>query len=111
MSGVFGAKEHGRNRDASRHQEPQANTNPTRRDDFLILPHRASMAHAQLTRKRVNDRPVTWHIDHAWRPRRGDRVGVTTYAIGTNPTSGDVRSLVAIGGRADIGRTLHFGSD
>jgi hypothetical protein len=30
---------------------------------------------------------------------------------GTNPTSGDVRSLVAIGGRADIGRTLHFGSD
>ena len=83
MSGVFGAKEHGRNRDASRHQEPQANTNPTRRGDFLILPHRASMAHAQLTRKRVNDRPVTWHIDHAWRPRRGDRVGVTTYAIGT----------------------------
>ena len=44
MSGVIGAKEHGRNRDASRHQGPQANTNPTRRDDFLILQHRASMA-------------------------------------------------------------------
>ena len=54
MSGVIGAKEHGRNRDASRHQGPQANTNPTRRDDFLILQHRASMAHAQLIRRRVN---------------------------------------------------------
>ena len=54
MSGIIGAKEHGRNRDASGHQGPQANTNPTRRDDFLILPHRASMAHAQLIRKRVN---------------------------------------------------------
>src|SRR5882762_8962201 len=32
-------------------------------------------------------------------------------ALGGPKTSRDVRSLVAIGGRADIGRTLHFGSD
>jgi hypothetical protein len=34
-----------------------------------------------------------------------------TSAPGTKPTSSDVCSLVAIGGRADIRRTRHFGSD
>ena len=30
---------------------------------------------------------------------------------GTNRTSNEVRSSVAIGGKADVARTAHFGSD
>src|SRR6266404_6630057 len=32
-------------------------------------------------------------------------------AVGTKRTSGDVCSSVAIGGKADVARTTHFGSD
>ena len=35
-----------------------------------------------LTRKRVNDRPVTWHVDYA-----GVRVGVIVERSGAPPTS------------------------
>jgi hypothetical protein len=34
-----------------------------------------------------------------------------TSAVGTFETSRDVRSLVAIGGRADISRTTNFGCE
>ena len=48
----------------------------------------------------------------AARPRRRiDRIRSATSEFGTFETSHDVRSLVAIGGRADIARTSHFGSD
>src|SRR5258705_1456059 len=48
----------------------------------------------------------------AARPRRRiDRIRSATSQFGTFETYHDVRSLVAIGGRADIARTSHFGSD
>jgi hypothetical protein len=34
-----------------------------------------------------------------------------TSGFGTNRTSWNVRSLVAIGGKADMARTSHFGRD
>ncbi len=41
---------------------------------------------------------------------RGDEDRMTS-ANGTKRTSGDVRYLVAIRGKADLARTAHFGSD
>ena len=54
---------------------------------------------------------------NAARPcRRGDRIGMRFAAVhesacGTNRTSLHVRSMVAIGGKADMAWTAHFGSD
>jgi len=47
---------------------------------------------------------------------RSDRIKVCFAAMhesgnGTNRTSSDVRGLVANGGKADVARTTHFGSD
>jgi hypothetical protein len=40
------------------------------------------MAHAALTRNRVNDRPVTWHVHHA-----GVRVGLIVERSGVAKTA------------------------
>jgi hypothetical protein len=38
-------------------------------------------------------------------------MSLLTSESGTFETSGDVRSMVAIGGKADVARIAHFGSD